>query len=316
MHPMPNRLYRPLLLVILIALLIGGCTRISLVYRNLDHLIPWQVDDYVDMSPAQEEDFRHYLAEHLSWHCSTQLPQYLAWLDRLEAEPVTHENLRARYREAQRAMDAVAAEITPSTVDLLRRLDDDQVRELYAKLDKDHRERVEKYLEPTLDEQISERAERMRDRLDDWFGRLNEAQRERVSAWSQALGDRNARWLANRARWQQAFKDAIADRQAEDFPERIARLLQRREAFWTEPYRDSHAQAEQAGIDLAVDLYALADERQRQHLDARIEDIRRDLANLDCLARADDRDDGIDRLAELSDSQGPAPSASADGEPR
>ncbi len=282
----PIARYRSLLCLLTTALLLAACTRVGLVYRNLDTLIPWSVDDYVDMSRDQESDFRGYLRDHLAWHCSTQLPRYLEWLDRLEHDPVTRENLRARYLEAREALDVIAREVTPTTVDLLGRLDDEQARRLLAKLDEDHRKRLDEYLDPPLDEQIEKRAERVEKRLADWLGRLNDAQRARIRQWAQALGDHNSRWLASRALWQQAFKEAIEQRHAPDFPARIERLLQDREAFWAPDYREAFHRNETAGIDLAVDVYALADERQRRHLAGRIDAIRRDLSGLECLQKS------------------------------
>lgn len=277
---------RRILLLLGVVLALAACNHIGLVYRNLDRLIPWSVDDYVDMTGAQEQDFKDYLRRHLSWHCSTQLPDYLQWLDRLEQQPVTHANLRARYEEARAALDTVIREITPSTVDLLRRLDDKQVRELMAKLDKEHRERLDKYLDPPLDEQIEERAERMEERVEKWFGRLDDAQRARIRAWSEQLGEHNSQRLANRARWQEAFGQAVQNRQSTDFEQRMTELLQHRERFWAPGYREAFARNEAAAVDLAVDLYAMASERQREHLVRHIADIRKDLNGLDCLREA------------------------------
>lgn len=286
MHHSPT-LTRTLLLTLAFAVALAGCTRITLVYRNLDTLIPWSLNDYLAMNAEQQRGFKADLREHLSWHCKTQLPDYLNWLERLQRQvasgSVDEQTLRARYTEAREAVQVIAVEITPTTVELLRDLDDRQLKVLEDKFDEQRRERREKYLEPPLDRQIRDRADRMQERLEDWVGRLSAEQRQRVLAWSHALGDQNRRWIDNRDQWQQALVEALAQRHSPAFPERMAGLLQDREAHWTEAYRQTFERNEQAGIDLALDLYAMSSETQRARLISRLEGIRKDFSSLRCL---------------------------------
>lgn len=282
-----STLTRTLLLTLALAVALAGCTRITLVYRNLDTLIPWSLNDYLAMTAEQQRGFKADLREHLRWHCKTQLPDYLNWLERLQQQAASgsmdEQSLRARYREAREAIDVIAVEVTPTTVELLRDLDDHQVRGLEAKFEEQRRERREKYLDPPLDRQIRDRAERMQERLEEWIGRLSAEQRQRVLAWSHALGDQNRRWTENRDHWEKILVEALAQRHSPQFPERMASLLQHREAHWTEAYRQTFERNEQAGIDLARDLYAMSSEAQRARLVSRLEGIRKDFDSLRCL---------------------------------
>ncbi len=281
----------PLVAALGVLLLLVSCTRVGLVYRNLDVLVPWSVNEYLSMTTEQEQTFKTRLQEHLAWHCKTQLPAYLEWLNEINREvetgQVTEANLRARLEEAKGAIEEIAKEITPSTVQLLRKLTDAQVQELYASLDKDMRQRREKLQDESWEDRLEERTERMEKRLGNWLGRLSPAQRQRVSEWAQTLGDQNGLWLDNRARWQAEFRDALAQRQADGFPARIARLLQRREELWSEQYRQTFARNEQAAIRLLVDVMALADDKQRTRLLNRLDGMHTDFASLACLNGGD-----------------------------
>jgi hypothetical protein len=275
-----------LLLALAGALVLQSCTRIGLAYRHLDRLIPLSMNDYLDLTADQRATFDSQLREQLSWHCRTQLPGYLAWMERLQrmlAEGrVDAPGLRARLLEAKQAVAAVAEEITPAAVDMLRGLDDEQVEELAAAFADDRREREQEYLDVPLPEQIEERAERMRKRLEAWLGPLSPAQRERVRLWSSALGEQNRAWLENRARWQHELLEALRQRGSGQFAERIQVLLQRRETLWTDAYRQAFAATEQAGIDLFVDLMASASAAQRATLLKRIGALRKDFAGIKC----------------------------------
>ena len=53
---MPTRLslrLRALLLTVLVLSSLAACSRIDLAYRNLDVLVPWSLNDYLDMDREQ-----------------------------------------------------------------------------------------------------------------------------------------------------------------------------------------------------------------------------------------------------------------------
>jgi hypothetical protein len=285
-----SRWLKCLTVVITLCFALGACSRVGLAYRNLDMIIPWTLSDYLSMNGGQKDWFNERLAEHLSWHCTTQLPGYLDWLDRLqdmvERNQVTDAALQARTQEAKQAIAQTAREITPSAIELLQGLDGKQVAEMNDAFAKDQRKRQEQYLKPSLDQQIRERGERMEKRLNDWLGPLSLGQKQRVVDWSKALGDQNTQWIANRAHWQKQFSAAVAQRQSPQFPQRIETLLVNRETLWTPTYRQAYANTEAQARSLFVDLMAESTPEQRQRLLKKIEGVRKDFNDLKCLKAA------------------------------
>lgn len=285
-------LYRLRILVALLALsvLLAGCNRVGLAYRNLDVIIPWTLNDYLDMNAGQKSWFNDKLKEHLAWHCTTQLPGYLDWLDRLQqmvdTNQVTDAALQTRTAEAKQAIADVAREITPSAIELLKGLDDQQVKDMNDALAKDLRKRQDEYLKPPLEQQIKERAQRMSKRLDAWMGPLSASQQNRVTAWSIALGEQNQEWIGNRAHWQAQFIEAVKQRQSPDFPQKMQQLLVDRESLWTPQYRTAYAQTEAAARSLIVDLMAESTVQQRLKLTQKIDGVRSDFKALKCLKGA------------------------------
>jgi hypothetical protein len=286
---MSNGLKR-IAIVLLFALTLSACSRMGLAYRNLDVIIPWTLSDYLDMNGEQKGWLNERLKEHLSWHCTTQMPGYLDWLDRLQSmvatNQVTDAALQARTVEAKQAIAETAREITPSAIELLQGLDDKQVAEMNEAFAKDQRKHQEKYLKPSLDQQIRDRGARMEKRLGDWLGPLSSTQQQRVVAWSNALGDQNTQWIANRVHWQKQFSAAVAQRQSPNFPQRIETLLVNRESLWTPAYRQAFADTEAQARSLFVDLMAESTPTQRQRLLTKIEGVRKDFSDLKCLKAA------------------------------
>ncbi len=279
-----------LVVFLTLSLVLAGCNRVGLAYRNLDVIIPWTLNDYLDMNAGQKSWFNDKLKDHLAWHCTTQLPGYLDWLDRLQAmvesNQVTDAALQTRTVEAKQAIAEVAREITPSAIELLQGLDDQQVNDMNDALAKDLRKRQDDYLKPPLAKQIQERAERMSKRLNAWMGPLSDSQKNRVMAWSISLGEQNEQWIGNRAHWQAQFIDAVKQRHNTDFPQKMQQLLVDRESLWTPEYRAAYAQTEAAARSLIVDLMAESTVQQRLKLTQKIDGVRSDFKALKCLKAA------------------------------
>ncbi len=201
---------------------------------------------------------------------------------------VSDNALQSRTDEAKQAVSEIARAITPSAVHLLRGLDDQQVKDMNDALAKDLRKRQDEYLKPPLPRQIQARAERMSKRLDAWIGPLSASQQQRVVAWSAELGDQNQQWIDNRARWQAQFIDAVQQRHAPDFAQKMQQLLVDRERAWTPEYRQADAQTETAARSLIVDLMAQSSVQQRQKLTHKIAGVRSDFKALKCLNAAAD----------------------------
>lgn len=284
---MPLRLFKALLIAIGFALALAACSRIDLAYRNLDRLVPWSLGDYLAMNSEQKALLDDRLREHLAWHCKTQLPGYLDWLDRIRAmvadDQVTDQALQQRTREAREAIGRVAEEITPSATELLRGMSDAQVAEMREAFREDISERQKKYVDTPLAKQIARRTERMEKRLTPWFGELTAVQKQRVQAWSQALGDQNREWIANRAHWQQQLLLAMNQRNDASFEPRLATLLQRKESLWTPEYRAAYQNTEQQARSLLVDLVQQSTPQQRRFLEEKLSKVRTDFSELKCL---------------------------------
>lgn len=115
---MPVTLRPVFIIVLCLTLAVAACSRIDLAYRNLDVLVPWSLNDYLNMNRQQKTWLDERLKQHLAWHCKTQLPGYLKWLDQIRqmvvTDQVTDQALLQRTTEARQAIGRVAEAITPS----------------------------------------------------------------------------------------------------------------------------------------------------------------------------------------------------------
>jgi hypothetical protein len=277
---------KTLLLLLCLSLLITACSRLGLAYRNLDWLVPWRLNDYLNLDRQQQAWLKPRLQNHLKWHCSLELPRYLDWLqttERILAQPQPDSGqLLEQFGQFDDALKRLSVEITPTSIALLRGLSAQQISELYAALDEDNQEDREDFLEPPLAVQISERRERMQERLRPWLGRLNSAQTANIADWATGLGEQNRLWLENRLLWQRQLRRVVAARESADFAPKMMRLLQQREAFYSEEYRASYGRSRQALATLFSQVLSAADESQRERLGHRLRDLRNDLSERQC----------------------------------
>ncbi len=275
---------KSLILLLTLTLLLGACSRVGLAYRNLDWLIPWKLGDYVTLSSEQSAWLKPRLQEHLAWHCSVELPRYLQWLESSQAALSSRdsERLAAQFAAFDEAMQRIAVEITPSSIELLRGLSPRQVEQLFEALEKQNDTLREEFLTPPLEQQITRRAERMSERLHPWFGKLNAQQNQEVEHWAHGLGAQNQIWLDNRLAWQAALREALEVRRGEDFAARMTALLQERERFYTGAYQARYEANRQAMAELIVALIEQADESQLERARKRLDGLHGELAAQQC----------------------------------
>ncbi len=279
---------RPVLLAMTF-LLLAACSRLDLVYRNLDLVIPWWISTYVSLDDTQKAWLEPRLQKHLAWHCRTQLPEYVAWLEqlvRLSQRPkLTATDVLGQLVQVRDAARDIAVEITPTALGATQSLTPQQMGELYVAMDERNVELREEHVAPPLKQQVAARSERMRERVEEWMGPLRPSQQARIYTWARDQGDYNRIWADNRENWQKELRSALYGRHNADFPGRLTALLQAPETFWTAKYRKAYPAAEEALARLLTDLFNSADEGQRNALRQHIGEMMADLRGLECYPR-------------------------------
>ncbi|AYC33930.1 hypothetical protein D3880_16870 [Pseudomonas cavernae] len=271
---------------LLLTLLLAACSRLDLVYQNLDRLMLWWIDDYLNLDSVQKSWLQPRLQAELQWHCRSQLPSYVAWqaeLQRLLAQqPLQAAQIEAQFAAINSAQQTIAAHTAPVATELLRGLSPRQIAALRSRLTEEQEKLAEEYLALPPDKQIATRAERMEKRLRPWLGRLNPAQQARVQGWAKQMHGYDRLWLDNRQHWQQELLATLEVRHSADFQPRLTRLLQQRKSLWSPTYRQAFRTGQQAFAELLADLLNGASAQQREHLLSRLDELRENLAELDC----------------------------------
>lgn len=281
---------RPLLparsLALLLALLVlAACSRMELIYRNLDYLIPWKLDDYLSLDAEQSDWLDTRLAAQLRWHCSSELPRYLDWLDRqrplLTGRP-SAARLEVALGEARTLLQPSFAHLAPDAARLLAGLSTTQVAELDENLAEKRAEFAERYLGGSLAKRLQRRIEVAQPRLEEWLGPLHPQQRAYLRLWA-ARQEANVRpWLDYRSRWQAGLLAQLRETPREALAARLEPQLADPERHWDEDYRQAVQRSQQSLAELLAELWASATPAQREFLRERLDSLREELAGLVC----------------------------------
>jgi hypothetical protein len=193
--------FRPLLMFACCALLLTGCSRTEFVYRNADWLITRWADAQLDLSAAQQRAWEPQLEAALDRHRSEELPRLAAWLQAAEQaarQRLGTDELACLADWAEALYERHARLAVTLALPLLEELGPQQIAHLRGRWQERNAEYRAEYLSGSPRQQEAARAERYRERVERWTGRLNPAQREMVAGSSRALPNLAALWLAYR----------------------------------------------------------------------------------------------------------------------
>jgi hypothetical protein len=172
----------------LLGVLISGCSTVRLVYDNADMYLRWRASSYLDLEGAAADELDETIGTFMAWHRGNALPKYAALADEASSRfarglvPADlvwgYDSVMTQARESLR----VAAE---RTAPLLDRLTPEQIVHLERRLAEDNRRFARENLRGNERERRKRRTQRNVERLEDWLGRLSQAQIDRVAQYSE-----------------------------------------------------------------------------------------------------------------------------------
>jgi hypothetical protein len=279
---------RSLHVTVLVALL-AGCSRVQLVYSQLDWLIPHYLGTYVELSEEQRPLFDKRVDAFLKWHCATQLTEYADLLRAANADFQAENMTRARLEVYGDRLVTFWFEImraaSPAMAEALLSASDAQIDDLFAVF----REKNEAWLAAFEEETDAERRkvyrERVTEELERWFGPLGKAQQQAVVDWSESFQPLGLEGLRSRQRWQERLRELV-DRRDDPaaFYAGIDELLTNPGALRSRAVKDLFAHNRQAIIELLYEIGKHLSEDQRRHLANETSSMAGDLEELACEA--------------------------------
>jgi hypothetical protein len=277
------RVGRLLVLCALSLSLLSACAS-RFVYNRLDWLSRYYVSSQVTLDESQSRALEANLDSFFAWHRRSELPRYASFLDRMANDatrPVSLEQLEAGQREVQSFMRDSVSHVAPAAARWLDGLRPAQVDELFTSFaEKERKARAEKCAGTPADRR-SRSAREFTDRVEDWTGHLDRAQRGLISARYAALRTDECDELMARERSRVEFR-ALVDRYRSrpEFAERIADFLLHPENRPDVAYRDAHEADRARFLRLLADVNHSLTPEQRAHTVAQLRLYAREMRGL------------------------------------
>lgn len=277
---------RVIALLLISAFLVTGCSSTRLAYRYADWGIVWWVEDLITLTQPQEQQLNVDIEGLKSWHCSTELPRYRAWLDSLQSNlasgnlgPTEVNNLQ---NQLMALFPPLLQQITPTAINLLSSLSDAQVTELAGNMAEKHRELEEEFLVGGAEEIAEARAERTAERTERWLGSLNGKQQSIIDNWSENRAGQIRIWLEGRKNWQKALLAALENRNKPGFEATTTELINHSEAARGDAYAAMMSKSTEAMTSLIQDLLLASKPSHLDHLARQISELNGDFKALTC----------------------------------
>ncbi len=191
--------------VIALLLLLGSCSMLRLSYNQGPQLVWWWLDGYVNFSSEQAPRAKQAIREWFDWHRATQLPQYATWLSALRSQiddPITPTQV-CGWSEELRTLTAPALDHAAQLgATLVPGLGEEQLRHIAQRYAKSNDEFRSDHLQPTVEERREASVQRTIKRIENLYGRIDDAQRRLIIDNTAASPFDPEAWLAERQRRQ------------------------------------------------------------------------------------------------------------------
>lgn len=275
MSPNLKRLGRTSVVLLLLVAL-SACTT-KMAYNFLDWAIEWKVQRLVKLHGEQKVLTKKAIQDFHHWHRTTQLPQYADYLRALQArlndQPVSAKDIHAETDKIQLLVDQSVEKVLPDAAQVLTTLSDEQVKELLASVAEERDEYKDEYVDPSTRKRQKTYYKKFLKHAQDWLGPLSSEQKDKVETWSKSLEPFEELNLQQQKIWEEKLAEILAKRQNTDtLLEGLKTLMFHRTDDW-QPELEKILDRNQAmSYELIAELLNELDEKQREHMNKKIED--------------------------------------------
>lgn len=284
----PEVRFARLIAIVALAIFLASCAAIKLGYNNVDTLALIRLNSYVDLTPDQELTVKERVNSLLAWHRSTQLRDYVAFIDKTRAKlagQVTASDVMAFNQQLSARMTTVADKAAPDIAHIALTLTPEQIDQAAKRIANDSTKARRELARFADKEAGAERVKKYSERAESWFGRLTDEQKEIIRKSMANRPNEATWWIDERERRQREFIALLRKIQAEHPTEQVAERWLR--TYFAQlnvsPDAERRARAEsyrRGSAELIAQLINHATPEQRATLDKKLSDYAQDFRAL------------------------------------
>ncbi|MBJ7539681.1 DUF6279 family lipoprotein [Marinomonas transparens] len=262
-------------LILLLSFFLNACTS-SFVYNNIDWLLYWYVGDYVDLTSDQKATLDEYVASWHHWHRSTELKKYQAQLKNLQAKlpssPLNQEQWLTEFYQAQQHFYRFRNEIAPELAAMAQQLSAQQLEGLLVTWKKKNLERQSENGGESKDERLISRQKDLAEQLEENIGKLTPLQIKMTQQYAQQFASTSEQRMLYQSTLQQVVRKLFAKQSAPEFQQQLTSIISNPDQYKTPEYKAASEQNKRLYAQMLADLNLSLTEKQKQTLNAKLED--------------------------------------------
>jgi hypothetical protein len=266
---------------------VASCAAIKIGYNNADTLALLQLDSYLDLTDDQEQTVKERVNALLAWHRTTQLRDYVAFIDKTRAKlggRLTTADVMEFNQQLNVRMMTAADKAAPDIAHVALTLSPEQIDRAAKKVANDATKARREFVRLEKDSG-AERAKKYGERAESWFGKLTDEQKEIIRKSLASRPTDATWWIDERERRQREFivllRKIQADRPTEEVAARWLRAYFTQLNVAHEADRRARAESYRRGsAELIAQLISHATPEQRAALDKKLNDYAQDFKSL------------------------------------
>lgn len=274
---------RSIVLLTVISVL-SACSS-KFAYNNMDWLLYWYLDDYVELEGAQKEAFDGKLDDWLKWHRTEELAKYKAQLIDLQqavnAGSISAEEWLEVFDRGREHWIRLREYLAPQLMPFASALTDEQVESLFAKLESQDVKRQEKRAKKTAEKREEDALEETLEQLKDRVGRLQDTQKQLVASYHKQFETNFDNWMQYRRDIRAAARELFEQRHtAPDFQQQLLYLLNHPEDYQSDELKRVSTSNRLLNAQMLEALSASLTSKQKRKFSKEMQELIDDLTDL------------------------------------
>jgi len=268
-------------------LLLPACSKLEFFYHRLDWLIPHFITDYVDLNDEQEKQLDEKVKAFLHWHCSTQLPDYVAtvqqWRRLADSGHLQSEQYEQQRRRVMDYFHRLALASADGLKPLARGLNSAQINQFIEKIKEQNQTLKEDFVDNDIDKAKAKIESRLTQRYERWIGSLTDTQVQRLRQSSGKLLEFEIARYHYRQRWLALFQAQWREHKSMDsLSDFLYYTATDRERFWDTQYRLKYFDRNKENERLTLYMMNSLTAKQLRNLKQELADLQSQFQQLVC----------------------------------
>lgn len=286
---MKNSIYAFMLVMMMLS--ITSCST-KLAYNNLDWLASWYVDDYVNLTDSQEDEFDTKLDAFLVWHRNIELQNYILQIKAIQADfnkGVTLSDIESYVTSVKTFLDVALTKAEPEVVALAYSLSDQQAGSFLVEFEQQNLDKIERFEQESKERRTEKRLEKFEEQLSSFIGRLNAQQKKLLNDGNNQLLSSFQERIQFRRQWADSIRGAYVirarslgdtDKKKKGFELALKQSILESNSLRSDKYSNILDHNQRVRVNTLYQIITSLNEKQLKHLNEKINEIIGDLEAL------------------------------------